>query len=219
MVITAQHVPGWDATVAEHRQRQLLRIGKAAADLITQYGLSGVSMSQLARAVGVSRATLYNYVPDVAGAVRAYVAAQTEAFHTAIAAAIAEEAGPEAQLRRYIREQVAYVAGADHRAAAALHEAGVALGGADSPAHHRQRQSAVLDGIIESGVQAGVFRSASGEAQAILISRLLYCAHELVHRQHLSQDDTVSAITHLVFDGIRPRDPAPVVGDRRTATA
>src|SRR5690606_26011750 len=104
-------------------------------------------------------------------------------------------------------------------AAAALHEAGVALGGADSPARHRQRQSALLDGIIETGVQAGVFRPAVGDAQAILISRLLYCAHELIHRQHLSQDDTVSAITHLIFDGIRPRDPAPSVGAQRAANA
>lgn len=193
----------WDATVAEHKQRQLLRIGRAAADLVTRDGLPGVSMTQLARAVGVSRATLYNYVPDVATAIQLYLTAQTEAFYTTVAAAIAEEAGPEAQLRRYIREQVAYVAGSDHRAAIALVDAGIALG-PGSAAEHQRRHPAVLEGILDRGAEAGVFRSAHGAARATLVSRLLYCAHELLHRHGLSQDDATIAITDLILDGIRP---------------
>lgn len=199
----------WDSTVAEHKQRQLLRIGRAAADLAIRDGLSAVSMSQLARAVGVSRATLYNYVPDVATAIQLYLTAQTEAFYTTAAAAIAEETGPEAQLRRYIREQVAYVAGSDHRAAVALFEAGVALGGADSAAAHQRRHPAVLEEILDRGVEAGVFRSADRAARATLISRLLYGAHELLHQHGLSSDDTAVAITDLMLDGIRSHPTGP----------
>lgn len=197
----------WSATVAGHKQRQLLRIGAIAAELVSSDGLGAVSMSRLARASGISRATLYNYVPDVVTAVRHHLTAQSEAFQAAVAAAVAEEEDPEAQLRRYIQEQVAYAAGADHRAAAALLESGAALGGSD-PAAHQRRDSSVLEGILDRGDRAGTFRSGtfrSGHraARLTLISRLLYSSHELMHQQHVSRDDTVALITELILDGIR----------------
>lgn len=156
---------------------------------------------------GRSRATLYNYVPDVATAIERYLTTQTEAFYATVSAAIGEETGPEAQLCRYIREQVAYVAGSDHRAAVALAEAGVALGGADSAAARQRRRPAVLEAILERGVEAGVFRSADRGARATLVSRLLYCAHELFDQHGLSQDDTTAAITELILDGVHPIGP------------
>lgn len=205
-MVTAGGVPegdGWDATVADHKRRQLLRIGQVAADLVARDGLSDVSMSKLARAVGISRATVYNYVPDVATAIRVHLRAQAEAFQARVEAAIAEESGPEAQLRRYIEEQVAYAAGAEHRAAAALLEAGAALGGEESPAAHHRRQSAVLDGILDRGVRDGVFRPTVGRARSVLVGRLLYGAHELLHGEGLTQAETVDAITGLLLDGVR----------------
>lgn len=192
----------WSATVAGHKQRQLLRIGAIAAELVSSDGLGAVSMSRLARASGISRATLYNYVPDVVTAVRHHLTAQSEAFQAAVAAAVAEEEDPEAQLRRYIQEQVAYAAGADHRAAAALLESGAALGGSD-PAAHQRRDSSVLEGILDRGDRAGTFRSGHRAARLTLISRLLYSSHELMHQQHVSRDDTVALITELILDGIR----------------
>lgn len=192
----------WSATVAGHKQRQLLRIGAIAAELVSSDGLGAVSMSRLARESGISRATLYNYVPDVVTAVRHHLTAQSEAFQAAVAAAVAEEEDPEAQLRRYIQEQVAYVAGADHRAAAALLESGAALGGSD-PAGHQRRDSSVLEGILDRGDRAGTFRSGHRAARLTLISRLLYSSHELMHQQHVSRDDTVALITELILDGIR----------------
>jgi AcrR family transcriptional regulator len=199
----------WDTTVAEHKQRQLLHIGRVASELITRDGLTSVSMSTLARAAGVSRATLYNYVPDVATAIHLYLKVQTDTFHTRVAAAVAEEHGPEAQLRRYIREQVAYVAGADHRAAVALAEAGDAVTGPNCPPGPRRTVPAVLQKIIDDGVTTGVFTPAAAGVQATLITRLLYTAHELLHQQHLSQADAATAITDLILDGIHPRESAP----------
>lgn len=197
----------WQATVAGHKEQQLLRIGRAAADLATTEGLPAVSMSRLAKAVGVSRATLYNYVPDVATAIRLYLQEQSDAFHRQVTTAIAGEVGPEAQLRRYITEQVAYVAGTDHQAAVALAEAGAALGNSETDAAHRRRGSGVLDQILADGVEVGIFRQ-SDPAQAILINRLLYSAHELLHHHHLSQQEAATSIADLVLDGILPHEPA-----------
>lgn len=196
--------PGaWSAAVAGHKERQLLHIGRVAADLVSRDGLTSVSMSTLARAAGVSRATLYNYVPDVATAIRLFLTAQTDAFHAHVADAVAHEPGPEAQLRRYIREQVAYVAGADHRAAVALAEAGAALTGPNCAPGPRHTVPVVLQDILEAGVAAGVFGSGAAGVQAVLVTRLLYCAHELLHEHGLSQAAAVDVINGAVLDGIR----------------
>jgi AcrR family transcriptional regulator len=199
----------WSATVAGHKQRQLLHIGRVAADLVTRDGLAAVSMSTLARAAGVSRATLYNYVPDVPTAIRLYLTAQSGAFHTHVATAVAEETGPEAQLRRYIREQVAYVAGADHRAAVALAEAGAALTGPNCAPAPRHAVPTVLQRILDAGVADGVFAPAGAGVQALLITRLAYCAHELLHQHQLSQPAATEAIAGLILEGIRTQPHQP----------
>lgn len=192
----------WDQTVSDHRQRQLLHIGQVATVLVAADGLASVSMSRLAREAEVSRATLYNYVPDVATAIQRYLDAKDEAFARAITAAVAEEPGPEAKLRRYIREQVRYVASSDHRAAVAVSEAGAALEGADSARSHQARPPAVLATLLAEGEEAGAFRPAPHEARAMLISRLLYSAQELLFTHGLSDDEATAAITDLVLGGI-----------------
>jgi AcrR family transcriptional regulator len=199
----------WSATIAEHKHHQLLHIGRVAADLVTRDGLTAVSMSTLARTAGISRATLYNYVPDVPTAIRLYLTAQSDAFRTHVAAAVAEETGPEAQLRRYVREQVAYVAGADHRAAVALAEAGAALTGPNCAPGPRHQVPPVLQRILGDGAAAGVFTPAGVGVQALLVTRLLYCAHELLHQHQLSQPAAADAITSLILDGIRPPPAQP----------
>jgi AcrR family transcriptional regulator len=55
----------WNETIEEHRRA----VGDAALDafaaLIGEYGLASVTMSQLATAAGIGRATLYKYFPDI----------------------------------------------------------------------------------------------------------------------------------------------------------
>lgn len=192
----------WSTTVTVHKHRQLQRIAEIAFDLAARDGLSNTSMSSLARAAGISRATLYNYVPDVATAVRTHLLARAEAFHTAVAAAVAEEDGPQAQLRRYVREQVMYAAGEDHRAAAALAEADRTVRGEASTAAHLARQSGVLEGILARGISEGVFREAPVDVQAALTGRVLFSADDLLHRLGLPEDTVVATITAFVLEGI-----------------
>jgi len=44
---------------------------KATAALVAQHGLTGVTMSQIAKDTGIGRATLYKYFPDVESILRA----------------------------------------------------------------------------------------------------------------------------------------------------
>ncbi|MGB3306935.1 MAG: TetR/AcrR family transcriptional regulator [Thermomicrobiales bacterium] len=196
----------WLALIADHKQKQAMQIGQAAAELALKDGLSSVSMSALARAAGVSRATLYNYVPDVATAIRLYLRAQGEAFMAYVTSVIAGEKGAEAKLRRYIREQVAYVASPEHRAAAALMDAGLGRL-SDTPSTHERQAPSLLQEILSEGIETGVFSNHVGaEALALIVDRMLYSAHALVTTKNISEPSARGALTSLVLDGIRRQD-------------
>lgn len=55
----------WNDTIAGHRQAVRGAILDATAALVAAHGLAGVSMSQIAQATAIGRATLYKYFPDV----------------------------------------------------------------------------------------------------------------------------------------------------------
>ncbi len=192
----------WLTTVANHKQRQAMQIGRAAANLALREGLASVTMSGLAREAGVSRATLYNYVPDVATAIRHYLRVQQETFAVHVSSAVAEASGAEDKLRRYIAEQVAYVASPDHRVAAALMDAGIRPESETSA--HSGGTPTLLRDILVDGSEAGDFTSRTNpETQAVLISRLLYSAHELVVVRNVPEATVRDAITSMVLDGIQ----------------
>ena len=54
----------WNETVEEHRRAVHAAILDTTAALVAEHGL-GVTMSQVAQQVGIGRATLYKYFPDV----------------------------------------------------------------------------------------------------------------------------------------------------------
>jgi AcrR family transcriptional regulator len=55
----------WNATIEEHRQAVHGAALDAFAALIGEHGLASVTMSRIAAAAGIGRATLYKYFPDI----------------------------------------------------------------------------------------------------------------------------------------------------------
>jgi AcrR family transcriptional regulator len=55
----------WSQTIETHRREVRDAILDTTAVLVADYGLRGVTMSQIAEETGVGRATLYKYFPDV----------------------------------------------------------------------------------------------------------------------------------------------------------
>ena len=62
----------WSATIQEHRSDVLDAILDATAQLVHRDGASKLTMTSLANAAGVGRATLYKYVPDTESAIRSW---------------------------------------------------------------------------------------------------------------------------------------------------
>ena len=55
----------WTETVAAHRRAVRDAILETTAALVTQHGVTSVTMSQIAEETGIGRATLYKYFPEV----------------------------------------------------------------------------------------------------------------------------------------------------------
>src|SRR3990172_2054032 len=55
----------WNDTIETHRRAVREATLDAAAALVAERGLASVTMSQIAEATGIGRATLYKYFPDV----------------------------------------------------------------------------------------------------------------------------------------------------------
>src|ERR671931_1365875 len=55
----------WPVTIHAHRREVHDAILDTTAALVAEHGLWSVTMSQIAEATGIGRATLYKYFPDV----------------------------------------------------------------------------------------------------------------------------------------------------------
>lgn len=55
----------WAATIEEHRRQVRDAVLDATAQLVTEHGLTGVTMSQVAQSSGIGRATLYKHFPNL----------------------------------------------------------------------------------------------------------------------------------------------------------
>ena len=66
----------WDETIEAHRHHVRDAILDAAAALALERGRRAVTMSQIAEAAGIGRATLYKYFPDIDAILHAWHARQ-----------------------------------------------------------------------------------------------------------------------------------------------
>jgi AcrR family transcriptional regulator len=62
----------WTETIETHRREVRDAIVDTTANLVAAHGLLSVTMSQIAEATGIGRATLYKYFPDVEAILRAW---------------------------------------------------------------------------------------------------------------------------------------------------
>ena len=93
-------------------QRELIQARAAA--LFAQSGYPATSMNQVAKASGLSKATLYHYYRDKYALLVAIAEGHVTQLRALVEAELALGQGPEAQLRALIRRIVETYAGAQH---------------------------------------------------------------------------------------------------------
>jgi AcrR family transcriptional regulator len=145
--------------VATHKQRLRATIIDATVDLVRDRGRGDVSMSAVAAAAGIGRATLYNYFPDVDHILAAFVVDEFDRHFANLDAELADTAGPLARLQVVVGVTVEYLASPRHQAGSSI------VGLDDFSPDAQSLVDAAMDGfrqrlaaIVDEAVTAGLLR-------------------------------------------------------------
>jgi AcrR family transcriptional regulator len=182
----------WTETVETHRQEVREAILDATGRLVQSRGLLAVTMSDIAEATGIGRATLYKYFPDVEMILSAWHQRHVEA-HLAELRRIQQPADPvgrlQAVLRRYADICRKRRRHGDEELAAVLHRS----------AEVRKLQRQLLDLISDLVVEAAAAGSVRQDVPAEELAS--YCVHALAAAGD-SSTTAIDRLLDLVWTGI-----------------
>ena len=185
----------WSETIEEHRRAIHDATLDTTAALVGEHGLAAVTMSQIAAATGIGRATLYKYFPDVEAILVAWHERQIALHLRQLAAARDAASGPAGQLEAVLTA-FALIQHEHHGTelpVSLLHR------GEHVTRARQQLQDLVAD-LLASGVQAGGIRDdiAPDELAG-------YCLHALTAAGGLPSEDAVRRLLAVTVSGLRPQ--------------
>lgn len=182
----------WERTIVGHRNAVRDAALDAAAEVVAERGLTGVSMSSIAERTGIARATLYKYFVDADAVVAAWHDREVER-HLVELRRTAE--GDDDPMARLVRVLAAYGTICQRRhhgsSAAALH------GGA-TVAHAEAALTGFLASLLRDAAAAGSVR---GDIPVSELAR--YSMHALAAAAGLT-DAGVTRIVTVTIAGLRP---------------
>jgi AcrR family transcriptional regulator len=188
----------WDDTIQAHRAAVRDAILDTTAALVGEHGLLSVTMSQIAEATGIGRATLYKYFPDVEAILVAWHERQISA-HLAQLAELRDQAGDPGQRLQAVLEAYALIAhdrfshqDPGPEVAALLHRG----------AHLTRAQQQVHDLLKDLLTEA----AATGELRADVAPDELasYCLHALGAASSLPSKAAVGRLVTVTLAGLQP---------------
>jgi AcrR family transcriptional regulator len=184
----------WSDTVEEHRRSVRDAVLDAAAALVSERGLTGVTMSGIAEATGIGRATLYKYFPDIDAVLTAWHERQIASHVQRLVAVRDATTDP----RERLRDVLTAYAHLSRR-----HGGGGDLGAALHQGEHvvraRQRLVKFVGELIAEGVGAGEVR---GDVPTAELAQ--YCLHALTAATAHTTGAAVRRLVAVTIDGLRP---------------
>lgn len=182
----------WNETIDTHRGAVRGAVLDAAAQLVGNHGVSGVTMSAIAQTAGIGRATLYKYFPDVESILLAWHERQIQAHLTELIRIRDRTAGVRQQLEAVLNAY-AFLShtGRGHADAARLHKGGHAGRAQD---HLRS----FLTELIHKGADGTVFRT---DVPAEELAA--FCLHALESAEDLTSHDAVSRLVRVTLDALQ----------------
>jgi AcrR family transcriptional regulator len=182
----------WTETIDEHRRAVRDAALDATAALVAEHGLTSVTMSRIAEATGVGRATLYKYFPDVDAILVTWHERQVSR-HLEHLQTIRSHAEPSEELTAVLTGY-AHMS-RQHRDS----DLSALLHSRDHVAKARQELHDFVSSLLADGVRAGGIRS------DIPTSELAsYCLHALAAAPDLGSDAAVERLIELTLAGLRP---------------
>jgi AcrR family transcriptional regulator len=185
----------WSLTIEAHRDAVREATINATAALIAEHGLTGVTMSQIAKDTGIGRATLYKYFPDVESILRAWHERQIDQHLKELLEVRDQTTGAAERLEAVL---TAYATAISHRRAHDDDLAGMLHRGEHTAAAH-QRLREFLRDLIADAAAAGAVRQdvPAGELT-------LYCLHALAAAASMHGPAAAERLVQTTLTGLRP---------------
>jgi AcrR family transcriptional regulator len=184
----------WSETVEAHRRAVRQATLDTTANLVAERGLAAVTMTQVAEATGIGRATLYKYFPDVESILVAWHERQVNADLEQLARVGHRPGAPAKRLEAVLRTY-ALIGYQLHgtRLAALLHQGGHVV-------RAQQHLTDFVEELVKEAVEAGEVRDdvAPGELA-------LYCLHALGASGDLPSKAATLRLVDLTLSGLSPR--------------
>ena len=185
-----------EPTVAEHRARQLRTLLDAARALVAEEGIEALSLAALARKVGLSRPSLYEYFRSKDDLVAAIVEEELPRWASLVEKSLAAAPGVTGKVEAYIRTQLEVMTDGRHAAAVALVEHALA-----EPARERIREghAQLLSPLVAALEGADV---PEPELRAHLIQGIVDAAAKLFAQRPANADDVIAAAVAQALHGL-----------------
>ena len=184
----------WTETIEEHRRAVRDAALDTTAALVAERGLASVTMSQIAAATGIGRATLYKYFPDVEAVLAAWHQRQV-ARHVEQLATVRDQAsgGPG---RRLAAVLTAYAAITNRRPHGTDFAAAVHRG--EHLATAQRQLLGLFEDLMTDAAKTGGVRADVPPAE--LAS---YCLHALQAASSLPSEAAVRRLVTVTLAGLR----------------
>lgn len=184
----------WTETIEEHRHAVRDAILDTTWALVTEHGLTSVTMSQIAEKAGIGRATLYKYFPDVNAILLAWHERHVTA-HLEHLATLRDHPGDAMERLEAVLEAYALITHrrGDHSSALAalLHQG-------EHVAHAQQHLVDLIRDLLTEAAQAGLIRH---DITPDELAR--YGLHALTAASGLPSEAAVRRLVGVTIDGLR----------------
>ena len=183
----------WTETVETHRQEVREAILDATGSLVQSRGLLAVTMSDIAEATGIGRATLYKYFRDVEMILNAWHQRHVEAHLAELRRIQERTADPVARLRAVLET---YAAICRKRRRHGENELGAVLHRSPQVRKAQHQLHDLISTLVADAAEAGAIR------QDVPAEELAgYCVHALAAAGNLSSA-AVDRLVDVVWTGI-----------------
>jgi AcrR family transcriptional regulator len=185
----------WTETIEEHRRAVHDATLDTTAALVREHGLASVTMSQIAAAAGIGRATLYKYFPDVEAILVAWHERHI-ALHLRQLTAVRDAVGSPAGQLEAVLMAFALIQHEHHDTelpVSLLHRG-------EHVAQARQQLQDLVADLLAMGARAGEIRAdiEPGELAG-------YCLHALAAAGSLPSEAAVRRLLAVTMSGLRPQ--------------
>lgn len=163
---------------------KITAIVAAAGRRFGHYGLAKTTMTEIAGDVGMSKASLYYYFPDKEHLFLAVIKQEMENFFTEVAALDGQDLAPDAQLIRYVDIKFRSFRDSQNLSQlGSINQEPVRTAFAQFKQDFVNRETKIIQSILENGMSRNLFEQADGRKLAELFVAVLRSLRVLILKQ------------------------------------